>query len=416
MRERLEKAMACYDKALELSPDHETAWINKGRALRQMGKISKASECFRQAVKIRPESGIAWENLVLLEGIRIKEPEAERMQEILRNMDPSGEDAKAMHFALAATRWQSGQKDSAMAHFQAANSLARARTRYDPRSSERLVENIIHQLNEKQVERLQQNGADDPRPIFVLGMPRSGTTLVEQILASHPRVMAGGERHDLDKVIASTRITRNPSVRFPDWISFLDPADTVQLGKAYLDRLPLSVNRAEDRMTDKLPGNYRFLGLIHLMFPQASIIHVRRNPADTCLSCYLHNFSTGHYYSFDQTELGRYYRSYTRLMRHWRDVLPQDAFLEVNYEDIVTDPERTTGVVLDYCGLDWDDACLNFFETDRAIKTASVHQVRKPIYHHAVDRWKEYAPYLGPLFLALGDLAPEICQNSGDRI
>ena len=219
---------------------------------------------------------------------------------------------------------------------------------------------------------------------------------------SHGDVEAGGERYDLQRVVGKVSAPDAPKLGYPGWVAAVNAPDLERIAASYLARLP----QAGQRVTDKMPGNYRFLGLIHRMLPNAAIIHVEREPADTCLSCYLQNFTNGHHYSAHLGELGRYYRAYHALMDHWRAVLPQHAFLTVRYEDVVADPESEVARILAHCGLEWDERCLRFHETERPVQTASMEQVRQPLYAHSVGRWRRYAPYLGPLFTALGDLGP----------
>lgn len=234
-------------------------------------------------------------------------------------------------------------------------------------------------------------------------MPRSGTTLVEHILASHSRVYGGGELSDLRRLAGGLNKLSPTGHDFPDGVADLGPKDLHRLGRTYWEAVR---RRAPDapHVTDKAPGNFRYLGLIHLMLPRARIIHCVRNPVDTCLSCYKLLFVSGQNFSYDLVELGRYHRLYTRLMDHWRAVMP-GRILDVRYEDLVAAQERETRRLLEFCGLPWEDACLSFHTTRRLVKTASATQVRQPIYKSAVGSWKRYARHLGPLLESLGPLA-----------
>jgi hypothetical protein len=227
-------------------------------------------------------------------------------------------------------------------------------------------------------------GEGDPSeiPIFILGMPRSGSTLIEQILASHPGVQGGDERPD-----------------FPELLEALG-GDFAALGAAYVERCRALAPGAA-RLTDKLPGNFRHAGAIHLALPKARIIHSRRAAADTCLSCFTKLFRGEQAYTYDLGELGRYYRAYARLMAHWRAVLPASVFLEVDYEELVGDPETQTRRLLAHCGLEWDSACLAFHQTRRAVRTASAAQVRQPLHRGAIGRWRRYETLLAPLLAEL---------------
>ncbi|HSH13907.1 MAG TPA: sulfotransferase, partial [Desulfurivibrionaceae bacterium] len=246
-------------------------------------------------------------------------------------------------------------------------------------------------------------GCPSPLPIFVLGMPRSGTTLTEQIIASHPLVHGAGELPDLLELANHPR--EGAVEGYPLSLQGLTRSDLVDLGEKYVRGLQAR-NPAAQRITDKMPANFNCLGLIHLMLPNAKIIHVRRNPVDTCLSGFTRLFNKSQHQSYDLAEIGRYYRNYAELMAHWRRVLPAGAFYEIQYEELVADNENQARALLEYCGLEWHEACLESHKTSRNIRTASVTQVRQPIYQSSVERWRKYEKHLGPLLEALGDLVP----------
>ena len=235
----------------------------------------------------------------------------------------------------------------------------------------------------------------------MVGFPRSGTTLVEQILASHPQIHGAGELGYLDHVATSFRAAAAPGLGFPDYLPHLAAAESRALGEAYVERLR-SLAPAAARITDKLPENYLNIGLIHLILPRARIIHVRRDPLDVCVSCFSINFSGGLTYTSDLGELGRTYRRYLELMAHWRRLLPPGAMLELAYEEVVGDLEGQARRLIEYCGLAWDPRCLEFHETRRMVRTASVNQVRQPLYSSSLQRWRRYERHLGPLIEALG--------------
>jgi hypothetical protein len=235
-------------------------------------------------------------------------------------------------------------------------------------------------------------------------MPRSGTTLTEQIIASHPDVHGAGELPDLMAI--AQRDAAGTGAVFPNNILALDQPRLGTWAAEYVAGLQ---RRAPDarHITDKMPANFMAIGLIHVMLPNAKIIHVSRNPVDTCLSCFMQLFSSGQQQSYELSELGKYYVDYARLMEHWRNVLPAGAFLDVQYEDIVAEQETQARRMIAFCGLDWDDACIDFHKNERSIRTASKSQVRQPIYKSSVERWRPYEKFLGPLLDALGDLAPQ---------
>jgi hypothetical protein len=236
------------------------------------------------------------------------------------------------------------------------------------------------------------------QPIFVVGMPRSGTTLVEQVIASHPLVFGAGERAAFEEVVTAAVKPGEPG--YPRMVPPMTADDIRTLGTEYLARLNRVVPNGQ-RFTDKMPGNFTFAGLIHLALPKAKIIHVRRNPPDTCLSIYATSFEQPPKYAHDLGELGRYYRTYERLMAHWREVLPDGVMLDVQYEDVVNDIEGQARRLLSFCGLPWDDACISFQNRKGAVRTASAYQVRQPLYRRSMERWRGYEKHLGPLLAAL---------------
>jgi len=231
-------------------------------------------------------------------------------------------------------------------------------------------------------------------------MPRSGTSLTEQIIASHPLVHGAGELPDL------AILAKGGDTQYPASLEGFTASDYLALGKEYIAGLHRRAPKAA-HITDKMPANFRYIGLIHLALPSAKIVHINRNPVDTCLSGFSKQFKRGQHHSYDLTELGQYYHDYHELMAHWRAVLPEASFYDIQYEDIVADTENQARKLIEYCGLPWDDACLDFHKLERSVKTASVTQVRKPIYNSSVERWRAYEQHLGPLFEGLGDLAPK---------
>jgi Sulfotransferase family len=232
-------------------------------------------------------------------------------------------------------------------------------------------------------------------------MPRSGTTLVEQILASHPKVHGAGESQLLNDLVNAAHGSGGRGYAFPEFVAEAEPSALRRLGANYIAGLCRLAPSAE-RVTDKMPSNYYFAGLIHLALPNAKIIHCQRNPVDTCVSCFSKLFSAPQYHTYDLGELGRYYRRYAHLMAHWRRVLPKGRILDIQYEDVVADLEGQARRLVAHCDLDWDPNCLSFHETERPIRTASATQVRQPIYRTAIGRWRSYEKHLGPLIETLG--------------
>lgn len=403
---RVDEAMEEYDKVLKEKPDHTDAWLNKGRTLHQLGRNEEAAEMFRNGIKQDNSAGKCWENLLnTKEKFTKTDKDVTGALKALDDMDPRSEEARCVHFALGRARLKQDKAEEAFMHYFLGNKIAQLQNRYDVTTDVNLLKGIRQVFTKPQVEKLEGSGIQYKRPIFIVGLPRSGTTLVEQIIAAHSRVMAGGERRDMEQSILAVKNRTGSNMQFLEWVQKMPPELCVDIGMAYQGMLPREED-GTDRITDKMPGNYRFVPLISAALPHAKIIHVARNPMDTCMSCFMHNFTNGHNYSFDMVTMGIYYQAYAQIMEHWHNVLPEGRILKVNYEDLVADTEKESKRILEYCGLQWEKDCLKFYEGEKNIRTASMHQVRRPVYKDAVERWRKYRNYLGPLISALGSYAP----------
>lgn len=423
-----DKAVSACDRALALRPDYADAHIARGEALKRMGRMSDAFASFdkavalggekgrvarasalatmgesdrardelRQVIETFPEAVEAWPAFADLVKFKPDDPELAAMETRLAADAPrTASQTIALRFALGKAYLDIGDSQRAFDNLDAANRLKRARLFYDAEANSARVAAVAAAFPPAIFERFAGAGARADSPIFVVGMPRSGTTLIEQILASHPAIHGAGELNTLPSLAAEFG-------GVPEAVGALTAEALEQLGNAYVARVgPLTDDKS--RFVDKLPANFLNAGLIRLALPNAKIIHSRRDPVDTCLSCYTKNFSApGLAYAYDMTELGRYYRDYQTLMAHWRAVLPADAFIEVDYEAIVDDLETEARRLIAFLGLDWDPACLEFHRTNRPVLTASVNQVRQPIYRTSAGRWRAHADRLVPLLKALG--------------
>ena len=403
---RLDEAETSYRRALQIKPDYAAAHSNLGNLILEQGRLGEAEASYRRALQIKPDFAGTHFRLALT---RKAEAGDENMaaliaaEEAMRSGTTPLRDEEAifLHFALGKSYDDTGDHAKAFSHFLEGGRLKRAAFDYDADKTALHFASIMRNFDAAAIDSLRGGGDPSHLPIFVLGMPRSGTTLTEQIIASHPDVHGAGELPDL-MAIAQREIA---AATYPDNVRLLDPARLSAWGVEYVAGLQ---RRAPDarHITDKMPANSLAVGLIHLMLPNAKIIHVNRNPVDTCLSCFATLFSRGQEHTYDLAELGRYYAGYARLMDHWRKVLPRGAFLDVQYEDIVADQEAQARRLIEYCGLEWNDACLDFHKNKRVVRTASVTQVRQPIYKSSVQRWRPYEKFLGPLLDALGDLVP----------
>ena len=397
-----DEALVHYERAVALRPDLVEPQTNLGAALILKGEFTRALACIRRALEIRPDFTGAVYHLAELKTFAPQDPELDALEALVeRSAGRSVPDRLHLHFALGKALDDAGEYHKAFQHWIEANRLKRGLVQYDADGHERLCRRVAEVFDSALFERLGAGGDPSELPIFILGMPRSGSSLVEQILASHARVHAAGELPNFNRLARSATDASGQIVPFPDYVPTLTAEERQRLGEAYLAGLP-PVAADKTRLTDKFPANFLCVGLIRLVLPGARIIHTLRNPLDTCVSCYSKLFETGQAYSYDLSELGRHYRAYETLMAHWRTVLPAGAVLDVSYEELVADLEGQARRLVEFCGLEWDERCLNFHETKRPVTTGSKLQVRRPLYRGAVERWRRYEPFLGPLIAALG--------------
>jgi tetratricopeptide (TPR) repeat protein len=393
------EAVTCFEEATRLDPGNPEAFRCLAIALSQEGRLSDAIAADRRALELNPRHTGALHHLVQLKTLSRDDPDFASLEALGQDED-SFDDSQliGLFFALAKAYEDVGDVERSFGYLRRANALKREAIDYDVGEDVRVLARTAAVFQPALFDRFAGAGSRCELPILIVGMPRSGTSLVEQILASHPAVHGGGERQDLPQLASAVSLLNERGLPAPDGVPYLRASDFDRLGHAYASRLQRIAPGAL-RVTDKQPSNFRHLGLLHLMAPQARVIHCVRDPVDTCLSCYRLPFASVDY-AFDLDELGRYYRAYEGLMEHWRAVLPNRT-LEVSYEELVADVGRQARRIVGYCGLEWDDACLAFHTTERTVRTASFAQVRMPIYQHSVERWKRYRAHLGPLLNAL---------------
>lgn len=400
-----EKAAEAYRRAIALKPDLADPHNNLGNVLKELGRFGEALRCFDTALALEPDTVGVYVNLADAKTFETSDDKhLAAIERFLGRADLSEE--QRMHAGFAAAKAYDDLKrfDDGFPILIKANALKRKGVVYDEPVVLGLFERIAVTFSGELVRAKTGHGFATQQPIFVLGMPRSGTTLVEQILASHPDVRGAGEVKDLNDTINSVRGRDGQPLSYPEFVPMLSAGELVKLGEAYARRLAARAPGAA-RITDKMPSNFYFVGLIHLALPGAKIVHVRRNPVDTCVSCFSKLFAGEQNQTYDLRELGRFYRAYHKLMEHWRAVLPEGAFLDVQYEDVVADTEGQAKRILGHCGLAWTPRVLDFHRTVRPVKTASARQVRQPIYGSSVARWRNYERFLGPLLAELGDVA-----------
>ena len=385
--ERQRDALAFYDMALQRNPNFAAAHFNASVALTMLGKLDGAREAVTVAMKLDPELK-GYYQLALLGVLKAGDPALERLENLAERDDVSIETRIDAGFALARVYEQSGDAERAFRFMRVANTLQRSTLDYLLADDEERIGRIKAFFTGDFFERFRGVSDSKLAPIFILGMPRSGTTLVEQMLAGHSKVA---------RRLGDTWGARGAASPGTD----AEVKADLQQALAIYTQETRALQTRRAHFTDKMPANYLFIGLIHLMFPEVRIIHCRRDPVDTCLSCYQRPFSTNLPYSYDLRELGSYYRLYQSLMTHWQTVLPAGRILDVDYESMVEAPEEGVRRILAFCGLEYE-ACLEFQDVKRAVTTASAMQVRQPIYKTSVRRWKKFGTNLDPLLAALG--------------
>lgn len=388
-------AVEAYERAAaQPGPVAERARVNLAVLLMETGRNEEAMAAFDAVLRDYPHSASAWFNRADLKKFIPDDVDILAMQALLASGRCTPGERILLHFALGKALLDSGADAEAFEHFHLGNRLKRATIEFDCQTTAAWMKSIAEAYAPSLFERLASSGHVSALPLFVIGMPRSGTTLIEQILAAHPAVEAGGELPTLQRLVDDLP----QGLR---GLGLLDSDYFTRLGSAYiLENEPLASGKA--RLTDKMPANFLHAGLIRLILPQARIIHCRRDPVDTCLSCYTKLFTAGQPFAYDLSELGRFHLAYQDLMAHWRAVLPAEMFIEIDYEALVADFEGEARTLLEKLGLPWSEGVLRFFEHDRPIRTASVNQVRQPLYGGSAGRWRRYAPHLEPLLRSLG--------------
>jgi tetratricopeptide (TPR) repeat protein len=399
---RVEEAVGAFRQAIALKPDFANAYNNLGLALRALGRLSEGRTALEEAVRLAPDNASYERNLSEIARFVMGDSRLASLEQWAQESAalPPGERIE-MHFALAKAYEDLGRHEEAFRHWLDGNALKRRQIAYDEAATLEALDRTREIFTSELFETRQNVGQRSSVPVFIVGMMRSGTTLVEQILASHPQVFGAGELTCLTRAMKGIQTTFGGSASFPELVPGMTDADFRGLGTRYLAEIE-RLAPAATHITDKMPGNFVFAGLIHLALPNATIIHTIRDPVDTCLSCFSKLFAAEQNHTYDLRELGRYYRHYQALMAHWHTVLPAGRILDVRYEDVVADLEGQARRIVAHCGLDWDPRCLAFHQTERPVRTASATQVRQPIYGSSVGRWRVHEPFLGPLLAELG--------------
>ena len=401
-----EAALQAFDRALAIAPKHVGALCGRGNVCRTIGDQDGAIAAFRDSVKANPRHAEAYWNLANLKTFRFEDAELDDMLALVgdERIPPDGQ--IQLNNALGLEFEARRDYDRAFEYIDRGNKLRREQEFYDRVENEEMVDMSIEVFSKEFLQANAGHGDPDPSPIFIVGLPRSGSTLIEQILASHSMVDGTHELRDLGMAVKSDPRLAAFNPRYPKSLVGIDEVRLRRLGAEYIRR---TLRYRDDRpfFTDKNPNNFVHVGLLHLILPNAKIIDARRHPLDSCLGSYKQLFAQGQPFSYDLVELGEYYLEYRRLMDHWHAVLPGKV-LEVQYERVVADLEAQVRRILEYCELPWEEECLRFHETERAVKSASSEQVRQPIYSTSVNTWRNYEHHLGPLIEVLQPLLNEM--------
>jgi len=398
-----EQAIDLYGSVLRDQPGQAKVWMSYGHALKTVGRQAEAIEAYRRCVAIAPQFGEAWWSLANLKTVQFSDADVLAMEMELRRADLGEEDRFHLEFALGKAQEDRGRFEASFGHYARGNALRRETLDYDADEITGQVERATALLTPQFLVSRAGQGCPAPDPIFVVGLPRAGSTLVEQILASHSQVEGTQELPDIISMVRRLggKARRASESRYPEALAELTPDDLRALGEEYLERAQVHRKLGRPFFIDKMPNNWAHVGLIHLILPNAKIVDARRHPLGCCFSGFKQHFARGQGFTYDLTDIGRYYRDYVALMEHFVAILP-GRIHRVIYERMVADPEAETRALLDYCGLPFEDGCLRFYENDRAVRTASSEQVRQPIFTDAADHWRNYEPWLGPLKAALG--------------
>jgi tetratricopeptide (TPR) repeat protein len=404
--QRHEEALDAYREALEIAPASAGALSGMGHVLKTIGRQAESIEAYRQCIAAHPGFGEAYWSLANLKTFEFDESEVETMKR-MADKKALGDEARVNFFVSLGKHFENREDyERAFDYYRRGNDLRREHEIYDPVQTQVVHDRIIEVFGRDFLAERSGWGDPDPAPILIVGLPRSGSTLIEQILASHSMVEGTMELPDLSRIIGEINKRTRGRAEYPEAVKHLNEEGASALGKRYLETT-MRYRSGKPHFIDKMPNNFPSIGLLQLILPNARVINARRHPLDSCLGSYKQLFFKGQSFTYDQFELGHYYLQYQRMMDHWHEVLPGKV-LDVRYEDVVADLETQVRRILEHCGLPWEDRCLRYWETERAINTASSEQVRQPIYTGAVNFWRNYEAHLGELIQTLEPLLAEL--------
>lgn len=398
-----EEAIGLYREVLDRHGEHPKIWMSLAHLLKTVGEQEESIAAYRRAIELAPGLGEAWWSLANLKTVKFDNSDVAAMEAALDDAALADDDELHLHFALGKAHEDRGNANEAWHHYASGNRIRAGQQGYDPDRTTDLVDRSIALMTHEFFAAREDQGCDAPDPVFILGMPRAGSTLVEQILASHSQVEGTMELPDIHTLVRriNGKHGRHERGAYPEALVELDGDALAALGQEYLDTTRIQRSQGRPFFIDKMPNNWAHAGFIRLILPNAKIIDARRNPLDCGFSNFKQHFARGQAFSYDLTHIGRFYADYVRLMAHLDAVQPGKVH-RVIHERLVEDPEAEIRALLTYCGLEWEDACLRFHETKRAVRTASSEQVRKPLSRSGFDQWKPFEQWLGPLKDALG--------------
>jgi len=396
---RVEEAKNCYERALAIKPDFAVAKNNLGNIFHELGQVEEAITCYEKALAIKQDFLTVHYNLAM---IKPKQEQVPIIEKLLTSSSTPEKDVMHCNFALGKIFDSTNSFTKAFEHYFKGNMLKRKTITYDSQNHSDFVERLIKTYSKNYFQEKTKCISDSKLPVFIVGMPRSGTTLIEQIVSNHPQVHGAGELLALARIEKTIAKQFEPSRSYPECISLCNDSTLTRLSDDYLKEIG-NYSQDADLIIDKMPDNFLRIGLIKSLFPQARIIHCQRNAMDTCTSIFLNYFVNGNKYAYDLTEIGQYYLDYKRLMEHWSSLF-QFEIHNVQYEKLVMNQEIVSRQLFEYLGLEWDDNYLDFHKNKRAVRTTSNLQVRQSIYRNSINRWKQYEEHLGPLIAILQHL------------
>jgi tetratricopeptide (TPR) repeat protein len=410
-----EEGAKAYARSIALDAESPGIQMGYAHVLKTLGDQVAALQAYRSAIRLKPDFGEVYWSMANLKVFKFEDHEVAAMEKQLERDDLSNSAQIHFRFALGKAYEDIGDFDRAWHHYHEGNQTQRSEVQFDPTDFEVRQSKVMEVFSRELLQERSGNGLDVPDPIFIVGLPRSGSTLIEQILASHSLVEGTSELPILPKIAGSIGRYRRDKVLYPEAVRDLRDKDWQAYGRQYMDESRRHRSTEKPFFTDKLPNNYSHVGLIHLILPNAKIINARRHPLDSVLGGYKQLFGKGQNFTYDMFEIAEYYKQYHAVMTHWHTVLPGKV-LDVHYEETVLDLETQVRRILEFCGLPFEEQCLRFYETERAVKTASSEQVRQPIYRGALGKWRRYEKHIGVWLEELDEIIrelPETVRNAG---